>query len=148
MKERFIVKYKKFDETKELFLPSYQTEGAAGMDICAAEDAIIASQGIYAVSTNLSVEIPKGYAIYITPRSGLSIKNGITILNSPGLIDEDYRGEIKVILYNAGKLYFEIHRGDRIAQATLFKYEKIKLINFEELSDTNRGINGFGHTGI
>ncbi len=143
-----VVKYKKFDNTKELFLPSYQTDGASGMDLMSIENVIIDPGITYAVSTNLSVEIPTGYLIYVTPRSGLAIKNSITILNSPGLIDEDYRGEIKVILHNAGKLPFSIKKGDRIAQMTLFKYEKIELFESNELSNTKRGIGGFGSTGI
>lgn len=130
-------------------LPSYQSEGAAGMDIRAAltEDFVVAKGGFGAISTNLQVEIPEGFEIQVRPRSGLSFKNGIGILNAPGTIDEDYRGEIKVILFNFGNEDFVIKRGDRIAQLILGKVYRAKIEETNILSDTTRGAGGFGSTG-
>lgn len=130
-------------------LPSYQSEGAAGMDIRAAltEDFIIPRGGYGAISTNLQVEIPEGFEIQVRPRSGLSFKNGIGILNAPGTIDEDYRGEIKVILFNFGGEDFVVKRGDRIAQLILGKVYRAKIEETDLLSDTTRGTGGFGSTG-
>jgi len=130
-------------------LPSYQSEGAAGMDIRAAltEDFVIPKGGFAAISTNLQVEIPTGFEIQVRPRSGLAFKNGIGILNAPGTIDEDYRGEIKVILFNFGNEDFVIKRGDRIAQLILGKVYRATIEESESLSDTTRGAGGFGSTG-
>jgi dUTP pyrophosphatase len=146
-----VVKYKKFDETKELFLPSYQTEGASGMDLISIERVCMHPGTTHIISTNLTVEIPQGYEIQIRPRSGLAAKNGVPVLNSPGTIDSDYRGEIKVILFNSSKNYFNICIGDRIAQMVLAKVEKMvlmKVVNKDELSVTERGEGGFGSTGL
>jgi dUTP pyrophosphatase len=130
-------------------LPEYATEGSSGMDIRAAvEDQIkVASGKVALVPTNLSAEIPIGYEIQVRPRSGLAAKNGIGVLNSPGTIDSDYRGEIKVILFNFGENDFIINRGDRIAQLVI---AEVILAEVKEVTDLNtsiRGEGGFGHTG-
>ena len=147
MKEKFIVKFKKFDESKDLFIPEYKSEGASGMDIMSIEDLSIPMGYSALVSTNLSVEIPCGLELQIRPRSGLAAKYNVTVLNTPGTIDSDYRGEIKVILMNLGHEDFKIFKGDRIAQMVLAKVEKMMLYQ-DELSDTERGDGGFGSTGL
>ncbi|MDR1974019.1 MAG: dUTP diphosphatase [Bacteroidales bacterium] len=130
-------------------LPEYQTVGAAGMDLMASlEEALTIMPGDRAlVPTGLSIALPEGYEAQVRPRSGLAAKYGITALNSPGTIDADYRGEIKVILINHGKEPFVIQNGDRIAQMVVAKYERIEWTAVEELEDTKRGAGGFGHTG-
>ncbi len=130
-------------------LPVYSTPDSSGMDIRAAlmEDLYIHPGEIILVPTNLSVEIPQGYEIQVRPRSGLAIKNGIGVLNSPGTIDADYRGEIKIILFNFGKIDFKISSGDRIAQIVLSKVYTVKFIESGDLSSSTRGEGGFGHTG-
>ena len=130
-------------------LPEYATEGSSGMDIRAAvnDQITIASGKVALVPTNLSVEIPIGYEIQVRPRSGLAAKNGIGVLNSPGTIDSDYRGEIKVILFNFGEKNFIVNRGDRIAQLVI---AEVILAEVKEVTDLNtsiRGEGGFGHTG-
>lgn len=133
----------------EFELPEYQTKGSAGLDIRAniTKDIEIAPMGRVLIPTGLFVEIPEGYEIQVRPRSGLAIKKGITVLNSPGTIDSDYRGEINVILVNLSYEFQIIEPGDRIAQLVLAKVEKIKWDISEELTDTDRGIGGFGSTG-
>ncbi|MBZ0179722.1 MAG: dUTP diphosphatase [Melioribacteraceae bacterium] len=130
-------------------LPEYATFGSAGMDIRAAinDEIIIEGGKVALVPTNLQVEIPEGYEIQVRPRSGLAAKHSIGILNSPGTIDSDYRGEIKIILFNFGKENFVIKRGDRIAQIVLSKVAKIKFQATGELNTSSRGDGGFGHTG-
>jgi dUTP pyrophosphatase len=130
-------------------LPSYSTDGASGMDIRAAVDDefVIPKGDIALVPTNLSVEIPEGFEIQVRPRSGLAVKHGIGVLNSPGTIDSDYRGEIKIILFNFGREDFHIKRGDRIAQIILNKFYKASFDETDELNQSSRGSGGFGHTG-
>jgi dUTP pyrophosphatase len=130
-------------------LPSYQTQHAAGIDLMAFLDEKISIEpGKRAlVSTGLFVEIPIGFEIQIRPRSGLAFKHGITVLNSPGTIDADYRGEVKVLLINHGDSAFEINSGDRIAQMVLAKHEQIDWELVASLSETNRGTGGYGSTG-
>jgi len=137
------------DEFSDIPLPHYATEGSAGMDIRAAlkESEILNPGDIKLISTNLSVEIPLGHEIQVRPRSGLAAKHGIGILNSPGTIDSDYRGEIKVILFNFGKEPFEIKSGERIAQMVIAKVYKADIVESSELKETKRGAGGFGHTG-
>jgi dUTP pyrophosphatase len=143
-----IVKIKKYDETKiDYFNLRYATEGSAGMDIYSIEETSLEPGEYKAISTNIAVELPEGYEIQVRPRSGLAIKNGISVINSPGTVDSDYRGEIKVLLINHSKEVFNIKPGDRIAQLVVCKYEKAKLIQVQELSDTKRGEGGFGSTG-
>ncbi len=150
MNEEITIKIKRISKDfEDIELPTYATSGSSGMDIRAAlkEDIIIKHGEIALVPTNLSVEIPKGYEIQVRPRSGLAIKHGIGVLNSPGTIDADYRGEIKIILFNFSKEDFTISRGDRIAQIVLSKIYIAKLIKTNDLSESSRGEGGFGHTG-
>jgi dUTP pyrophosphatase len=130
-------------------LPGYETEGSAGMDIRAAiNDPIIIKKGeVVVVPTNLSVEIPFGYEIQVRPRSGLAAKHGIGILNSPGTIDSDYRGEIKIILINFGKEDFTIQKGERIAQLIVSRVFRADFLEENSLNESKRGTGGFGHTG-
>lgn len=131
-------------------LPSYATAGAAGMDIraCVAAPLELQPMERQLVPTGLSIELPQGYEAQIRPRSGLAIKQGITCLNTPGTIDSDYRGEIKVILINLSNEVQLINNGDRIAQMVIAKTEKAALFQVTELNETVRGAGGFGHTGI
>lgn len=131
-------------------LPSYQTAGAAGADVCAClSQPIVLEPGARAmVPTGLSFEIPYGYEIQVRPRSGLAAKNGVTVLNSPGTIDSDYRGEVKVILINLGSEPFAIAHGDRIAQLIVAPVEQAQFHVVESLSSTQRGQGGFGSTGV
>jgi len=129
--------------------PKYETPGSSGMDIAAhIEEKIIINPGEKSlVSTGFSLAIPKGYEVQIRPRSGLAAKKNITVLNTPGTIDADYRGEIKVILINLGKEKFIIENGERIAQMVVCPVVQAKLEEVKELSDTVRGSSGFGSTG-
>lgn len=131
-------------------LPTYQTEGSAGMDICAALQAKleIPPGKVVLVPTNLKVEIPKGYELQVRPRSGLALKSGIGLLNSPGTIDCDYRGEIGIIMFNFSENSFEINSGDRIAQLVLAKVARANIVEVENLTETKRDTGGFGSTGI
>ncbi|MCX7986509.1 MAG: dUTP diphosphatase [Bacteroidales bacterium] len=130
-------------------LPQYQTVHSAGMDLRANIDdkIIIPPLGRVLVPTGIYIELPEGYEAQIRPRSGLSIKHGITVLNSPGTIDADYRGEIKVILINLSDTYFEINDGDRICQMIVSKYSMVEWEEVELLEESKRGEGGFGHTG-
>ncbi len=134
-----------------LDLPSYQTEGAAGMDLLAALPAgppvIIAPLARALIPTALSIELPGGFEAQIRPRSGLALNSGVTVLNSPGTIDQDYRGEIKVILVNLSEQPVEISRGDRIAQMVIAEVTRASLVEKSGLSLTKRGGGGFGSTG-
>lgn len=131
-------------------LPEYATSGSSGLDLRAAvENEIVLEKGKFGlVPTNLRVEIPAGYEIQVRPRSGLAAKNGIGVLNSPGTVDSDYRGEIKVILFNFGEENFVIKRGDRIAQMILSKVFYADMEETENLNGSLRGEGGFGHTGM
>lgn len=131
-------------------LPKYSTEYSAGMDLCANLDSDVEIKPLQRVliPTGLFIELPENYEAQIRPRSGLAIKSGITVLNSPGTIDADYRGEIKVILVNLSDQVFTVHSGDRICQMVIAKYEKADLQVVESLSDTVRSDGGFGHTGV
>ncbi len=137
------------DEYSDIPLPAYATHGSAGLDISAAiKDEIIIPHGkIGLVSTNFSVEIPEGYEIQVRPRSGLALKHGITVLNSPGTIDSDYRGEVKIILINLGEEDYKISRGERIAQLVVAKVYQAKFSESEDLNESHRGEGGFGHSG-
>ncbi len=131
-------------------LPEYSTEGSAGMDVCAAVDAEVMIQpGETAlIPTGFIIELPPGHEAQIRPRSGLAIKHGLGILNSPGTIDSDYRGEVKIIVTNFGKNPYTVHRGDRIAQMIVAAYERVKWEESDSLEKSSRGDGGFGHTGI
>jgi dUTP pyrophosphatase len=130
-------------------LPQYATKGASGMDIRAALDTALALQPLerHLIPTGLFVEIPEGYEIQIRPRSGLAVKQGITCLNTPGTIDSDYRGEIKIILINLSSEEQVIHPGDRVAQMIIQKTERAEFEQVEFLNNTERAAGGFGHTG-
>lgn len=128
-------------------LPAYATQGAAGMDVVSAEDVTIAPGERHAVATGLALAIPQGYEIQVRPRSGLALKHGITVPNTPGTIDSDYRGELKVILINLGDEPFAIARGDRIAQLVLAPVVQAAWDEVDELDATDRGEGGFGSTG-
>jgi dUTP pyrophosphatase len=138
------IKIKRLDES--LPLPVYQTEGSSGLDLYASEDCILASGSFRTVPTGVALEIPYGYEGEVRARSGLASKFGIGVLNSPGTIDSDYRGEIKVILFNFGKKDFEIKKGNRIAQLVVNKVEKVNLMEADELNTTKRENGGFGST--
>ena len=139
------IKVKKLNNLAEI--PQYQTEEAAGFDLHSVEDVVIAPNERKLIGTGLSFEIPTGYEIQIRPRSGLAYKHGITVLNSPGTIDSDYRGEIKVLLINHSNESFEIKVGERIAQAVIQEVIQATFEEVEELNDTARGNKGFGSTG-
>jgi dUTP pyrophosphatase len=130
-------------------LPAYQTLWAAGMDICAdlSQDLLLEPGKRHLVSTGLYIELPEGFEAQIRPRSGLAAKFGVTVLNSPGTIDADYRGEIKVLLINLSDENFTIRDGERIAQMIVAKHERVKWVEAAELSDTERGEGGYGSTG-
>ena len=128
-------------------LPSYATAGAAGMDVVAAEALTLAPGTRAAVATGFALGIPDGYEVQVRPRSGLALKHGITCLNTPGTVDSDYRGEVKVILINLGEAPFVIARGDRIAQLVPAPVQRATLESVDALDDTARGDGGFGSTG-
>ena len=141
------VKIKKV--SADAMLPRYMTAQAAGMDLFAAvaEPVAIAPLGRALIPTGIAIELPDGYEAQVRPRSGLAVRNGITMLNTPGTIDPDYRGEIRVILANLGSEPFEVKNGDRIAQLVVSRFERVDWVPVEELGDTDRGSGGFGHTG-
>ena len=128
-------------------IPIYQTKEAAGFDLHSIEDVILKIGERKLISTGLAFEIEYGYEVQIRPRSGLAFKYGITVLNTPGTIDSDYRGEIKVLLINLGEKDFEIKKGDRIAQAIVTPVIQAEIVEVESLSETDRGSGGFGSTG-
>ena len=128
-------------------LPSYASDGAAGLDLVAAEDFRLAPGARHAVATGFAIAIPPGYEVQVRPRSGLALKHGITCLNTPGTIDCDYRGEVKVILANLGTEPFEAKRGERIAQLVPAPVLRAEFVEVENLDETSRGAGGFGSTG-
>ena len=147
MPDRVGVQVKRLPHGEGLDLPAYATPGSAGMDVLSAEDVTIAPGARHAVATGLSVAIPEGYEIQVRPRSGLAFKHGITVPNTPGTIDSDYRGELKVLLINHGPEEFAIARGDRVAQLVLAPVTLAAWDEVEELGATARGEGGFGSTG-
>jgi dUTP pyrophosphatase len=128
-------------------LPAYASAGAAGLDIVAAESLTLAPGARHAVATGFAIAIPEGYEVQVRPRSGLALKHGITCLNTPGTIDSDYRGEVKVILANLGSEAFEVVRGERIAQLVPARVLKARFAEVASLDGTTRGTGGFGSTG-
>jgi dUTP pyrophosphatase len=138
---------KRLPHSEGLPLPSYASEGAAGLDVVAAESLTLAPGARHAVATGLAMAIPVGYEVQVRPRSGLALKHGITCLNTPGTIDSDYRGEVKVILANLSSEPFAIVRGERIAQLVPAPVLKAKFKEVDILDDTARGAGGFGSTG-
>ncbi len=141
------VRLKRLASSEGLDLPHYATSGAAGMDVVSAEDVTIQPGARHAVATGLAMAIPLGFEIQVRPRSGLALKHGITVPNTPGTIDSDYRGELKVILINHGIEAFSIVRGDRVAQLVLAPVTQARWDEVAELDDTARGAGGFGSTG-
>ncbi|MGI5071194.1 dUTP diphosphatase [Treponema pectinovorum] len=132
-------------------LPSYQTSGSAGCDICAylpeGKSIVLKPMERFLVPTGIKMSIPEGFEVQVRPRSGLAAKNGVTCLNTPGTIDSDYRGEVKIILINLGSEDFEINSGDRIAQLVVAPVTQANFLRVDELDKTARGEGGFGHTG-
>lgn len=141
------VQVKRLPHGAGLPLPAYATTGAAGMDVVSAEDVTLAPGARHAVATGLALAIPQGYEVQVRPRSGLALKHGITVPNTPGTIDSDYRGELKVILINHGDEPFVIQRGDRVAQLVLAPVVQAAWDEVVELGATERGEGGFGSTG-
>lgn len=143
------VKFLRLEHSKDLPLPHYATHGSAGMDLSAGieEDIIIKSGEHKLVPTGICIELPEGYEAQIRPRSGLAAKNGVTVLNTPGTIDSDYRGELKIILINHGKEDFVITRGMRVAQMIISRYEQVVIEEVDSFTETARGTGGFGSTG-
>jgi len=142
------VEVKRLPHGEGLDLPAYATQGAAGMDVVSAEDVTIPPGARHAVATGLALAIPQGYEIQVRPRSGLAFRNGITVPNTPGTIDSDYRGELKVLLINHGTEPFVIARGDRVAQLVLAPVVQASWREVDTLDATARGEGGFGSTGI
>jgi dUTP pyrophosphatase len=146
---KFMVKFVNESNNED---PEYATLGASGFDLRANEDTVLKAGEFKGISTGLYFELPFGYEIQVRPRSGLAFKNGVTVLNSPGTVDSDYRGEVKVILINHSKVDFKIAKGDRIAQAVIANVLAKNFINLTKVSsisnDTDRGTGGFGSTGL
>lgn len=141
------VKILRLPNGEGLPLPAYESEFAAGMDLRAAEDAILPPAGRALVATGFAIALPQGFEAQVRPRSGLAAKHGVTVLNAPGTVDADYRGEVKVILINHGADAFAIKRGDRIAQMIVAPVTRVSLSETASLSETTRGAGGFGSTG-
>jgi dUTP pyrophosphatase len=137
-------------EKTDLPLPCYATEGSAGMDVCAdiKEEMTLAPGETILIPAGFSMELPQGFEAQIRPRSGLAIKHHIGILNAPGTIDSDYRGEVKIILTNFGKSTFVVRRGDRIAQMVVAPYSRVTWSETDTLNESQRGAGGFGHSGV
>ncbi|AEG49283.1 Deoxyuridine 5'-triphosphate nucleotidohydrolase [Sphingobium chlorophenolicum L-1] len=142
------IRLKRLPHGEGLPAPAYATAHAAGMDVVSAEDVILVPGGRHAVSTGFAMAIPEGYEVQVRPRSGLALKHGISLPNTPGTIDADYRGELKVILINLGSEPFVIARGDRIAQLVAAPVQMACFEEVEELDETVRGAGGFGSTGV
>ncbi len=128
-------------------IPTKATVGSAGYDIFSSEDKVLMPGKFDSISTGISIELPEGYEAQVRPRSGLAFKHGVTVLNSPGTIDSDFRGEIKVLLINHSEKEFYIERGMRIAQLIVSSLVSLSFVTIDSLSDSNRGIGGFGSTG-
>lgn len=148
MTQPITIELKRLPHGADLPTPAYATAGAAGMDVVSAEDVILPPGGRHAVATGFRLAIPDGYEIQVRPRSGLALKHGISLPNTPGTIDSDYRGELKIIMINLGDEAFAIKRGDRIAQLVAAPVQLAIFAEVAELSDTERGTGGFGSTGI
>ena len=148
--ERIPIQIKRLENNPDLPLPGYETEGSSGMDIRAAVDGhVILNPGeAKLIPTGFAMSIPPGYEGQIRPRSGLALRHGIGMVNSPGTIDSDYRGEISIIMVNWGQKPFAINRGDRIAQMIIGRVYRADLVDSNSLDSTLRGAGGFGHSGI
>ena len=141
------IKLSRLPHGEGLPLPRYASEDAAGLDVTAAEELTLQPGHRHAVATGFAIEIPRGYEVQVRPRSGLAMKHGVTCLNTPGTIDSDYRGEVKVILVNLGQEPFEVRRGERIAQLVPAPVLRADFVEAAELAGTARGSGGFGSTG-
>lgn len=150
MPEQVKVNIQRIEGNDDLPLPRYMSDGASGMDIFAAleEPVMIPAGEVALVPAGIKIALPEGFEAQIRPRSGLAIRNGIGLLNSPGTIDSDYRGEIKIIMFNFGKEPFTVNRGERIAQMVITRVARAILVEQDDLEDTRRGSGGFGHTGV
>jgi len=150
MTKRLKVKIMQLPHGKGVPLPKYMSHAASGMDLYAAVDneVILKPGERKLIPTGFKMALPEGYEAQVRPRSGLAIKNGISVLNTPGTIDEDYRGEVGVILINLGQEDFKVKRGDRIAQIVIKKVEQASIEIVDKLDDTHRSSGGFGHTGV
>ena len=144
------LKIRRKEGIEDIPLPKYMSTGSSGMDLCAAveKDKVLQRGEISLMPTGLFIEVPPGYEAQVRPRSGLALKNGIMVVNSPGTIDSDYRGEVCVILGNFGQEPFTVKRGMRIAQMVIQKVEQAEIVIVEELEETARSSGGFGHTGV
>ena len=150
MSENLVIHITQLKNSEGLPIPHYQTEHSAGVDLYAAVDAeaVIQAGTWKLIPTGIAIAIPAGYEGQVRPRSGLALKHGIGMLNSPGTIDADYRGEVGIILFNFSEAAFTVRRGDRIAQLVFARLEKATLVQVDTLSKTVRGAGGFGHTGV
>ena len=150
MTQEITIKVKRLSHSQDIKLPTYATSGCSGVDLPAAilTSINLEPKDYVLIPTGLSILVPKGFEAQVRPRSGLALKHGITVLNSPGTIDSDYRGEIKVILINFGKLPFTIDRGMRIAQLVVNQINYVSWQEVNDLSDSGRGKSGFGSTGF
>lgn len=150
--EKIHIKIKRLEHNQDLPLPGYETEGSSGMDIRAAvKEPVILNPGeVKLIPTGLAISIPPGYEGQVRPRSGIALRHGIGLVNSPGTIDSDYRGEVSIIMINWGQTPFTINRGDRIAQMIIGKVYQADLVdvNDSSLDATIRGVGGFGHSGV
>ena len=148
--EKITVKVKRLNDIKDIPIPVYESQGSSGMDIRAAvkEDVLLKPGDIKLIPTGLAVSVPPGYEAQIRPRSGLALHHGIGMVNSPGTIDSDYRGEIGIIMINWGTDPFVIKIGDRIAQMVFARVYRADLLEVNDLDATSRGYGGFGHTGV
>ena len=147
--QKLKIKVLRSENALDLPLPGYMSDGASGMDIFAAvsESVLFLPGEIKLIPTGITIAVPEGYEAQIRPRSGLALKYGIVVVNSPGTIDADYRGEIKVILANTGQAPFTVNRGDRIAQMVFQAVYQVQWEEVETMEETERGKGGFGHTG-
>ena len=141
------VRFRRLANGEGLELPSFQTRGSAGMDVRAAADLTLGVGQTALVPTGFALELPDGLEAQLRPRSGLALRHGLTMLNSPATIDSDYRGEVGVILTNLGQEPFRVQRGERIAQMVFARFERVETLEVEELSASERGEGGFGSTG-
>ncbi len=150
MAEQVEIKIQRIQGNEDLPLPRYMSSGASGMDLFAAvtDTVIIPPMEVAIIPLGIKIALPDGFEAQIRPRSGLAARHGIGILNSPGTVDSDYRGEIRVILINFGKEPFAVNRGDRIAQMIITRVARATLVEQDSLEDTKRGSGGFGHTGF
>lgn len=138
------IRFKRLRPTR---VPARATPGSAGYDLCAAEEVVVGARGFAVVGTGIALEMPAGVEAQVRPRSGLAARNGIGVLNSPGTVDSDYRGEVKVVLFNFSDSDFLVRPGDRIAQLVFSRALDVELAEAAELTETDRGAGGFGHTG-